>query len=177
MPAEVISPLADYFEGHSSKKKPLRVRTVAIAGGLALVVAPITSTVLAADITTGVQNAEFGQGSLVTQECDDLVTIALTTSWYSTGSYFQVSQIDLGDVNLTNCNGKTLTVSAYSGAGSQLDLSSAAGSSLTYAITSSTVSSPLTGVSSSATIPLTVDGLINSVDVAKVTVQTEDTPG
>ena len=177
MPTEILSPLADYFEGHTSKKKPLRVRSVLLAGGIALAVVPVTSTVLAADITTGVQNAEFGQGSLATQECDDLVTIALTTSWYSTGSYFKVSQIELGDVNLTNCNGKTLTVSAYSSAGSQLDLTSGAGSSLAFAVRSATVSSPLTGVSSSATIPLTVDGLVNSVDVAKVTVQTADTSG
>lgn len=177
MPVESMSPLADYFEGHVSRKKPLRVRSVVVACGLALALTPITSSVLAADITTGTQTAEFGQGSLATQQCDDLVTITLKTDWYATDSYFRVNQIDLGDVNLTNCTGKTLTVAAYNSAGSQLDLSSGVGSNLSYAVTSATVTSPVTGVSSSAIIPLTVNGLVNSVDVDKVTVQTEDSAG
>ena len=166
-----MSPLADYFEGHFPRK-PLRGRSILIAVGLALAVAPITSTVLAADITTGTQSVEFGQGSVAARQCDDIVTIALTTGWYATGSYFRVTQIDLGDVNLTNCNGRTLTVSAYSSSGTQLDLTSGSGLSLVYSVASATVSAPLTGTSSSASIPLTVDGLVNSVDVERVTVQT-----
>ena len=177
MPAEVLSPLADYFEGHTSAKKPLKFRTVAIAGAIALSISPIAGTVLAADITTGVQDVEFGQGSLAARQCDDIVTIALTTGWYATGSYFRVNQIDLGDVNLTNCTGKTLTVSAYSSSGTQLDLTSASGLSLSYPVQSASVSAPVTGTSSSATVPLTVDGLVNSVDVERVTVQTANTSG
>jgi hypothetical protein len=174
---EIMSPLAKYFDGHATPKKPLRVRSVIIASAFALSMIPIAGTVLAADITTGTQDFEFGQGSLATRECDDVVTIALTTGWYSAGSYFRLTQIDLGDVNLTNCNGKTLTVSAYSSSGTQLDLSSGTGSSLAYAVRSATVTSPVTGTSSSATIPLSVDGLVNSVDVDKVTVETATTAG
>ena len=177
MPAEVISPLADYFEGHSRAKKPLRVKTIVLAGGLALAVSPIAGTVLAADITTGTQSAEFGQGSLQARECDDLVTIALITSWSASEAFFAVDQVDLGDVNLTNCTGKTLTVSAYSSTGAQLDLSSGSGSSLFYDVTSATVASPITGTSSSAIIPLDVGAVVNSVDIEKVTVETSDTAG
>ena len=177
MSVEIMSPLADYFDGHATRKKPFKVRSVIIASAFALSIIPIAGTVLAADISTGTQDMEFGQGSLATRECDDVVTIALTTGWYATGSYFRVNRIDLGDVNLTSCNGKTLTVSAYSSSGTQLDLSAGAGSSLSYAVRSATVASPVTGTSSSATIPLTVDGLVNSVDVDKVTVQTANTSG
>ena len=177
MSAEIMSPLADYFDGHATPTKSLKVRSIVIASAFALSMIPIAGTVLAADITTGTQNVEFGQGSLATRECDDVVTIALTTGWYASGSYFRLNQIDLGDVNLTNCNGKTLTVSAYSSSGTQLDLSAGAGSSISYAVRSATVTSPVTGTSSSATIPLTVDGLVNSVNIEKVTVQTATTSG
>ena len=177
MSAEIMSPLADYFDGHATPTKSLKVRSIVIASAFALSMIPIAGTVLAADITTGTQNVEFGQGSLATRECDDVVTIALITGWYASGSYFRLNQIDLGDVNLTNCNGKTLTVSAYSSSGAQLDLSAGAGSSISYAVRSATVTSPVTGTSSSATIPLTVDGLVNSVDIEKVTVQTATTSG
>ncbi len=175
MLSEVLSPLADYFEGHATARKPLRGRSILMAFGLALVVVPITSTVLAGDITTGVQDVEFGQGSVAARQCDDSVTIALTTGWYATGSYFRVTKIDLGDVNLTSCVGKTLTVSAYSSSGAQLDLTAGTGLSLAFSVASATVSSPLTGTSSSASIPLTVDGLVNSTDIERVTVQTANT--
>jgi hypothetical protein len=175
--AEILSPLANYFDGVSPRKKPRRLRSALIATAVALAVVPTMNSVLAADISLGAQDAEFGQGSLQARECDDVVTIALNTSWYATGAYFQVDRIDLGDVNLTNCNGKTLTVSAYDSAGNQLDLNSGAGSSLSYAVRSATVSSPVTGTSSSATIPLTVATLVNSTSIEKMTVQTSTTSG
>lgn len=172
---EIVSPLAEYFDGHA-RRAPLKRRSVVFACVAALAIGPLAGTVFAADISTGAQDAEFGQGRLTTQQCDDVVTISLTTAWYAAGSYFRVTQLDLGDVNLTTCTGKTLTIAAYSAAGTQLDLNAGSGLTLSYAVHSATVATPVSGTSSSATIPLIVDGTINSVDVNKVTVQTTDTP-
>ena len=90
----------------------------------AVVMIPAINSTLAADITLGSSDVEFGQGTATTSACDDSITIDLP-SQLDGGGVFALEKIVLNDVDVSaphdvggvmvGCLGKTLHVHAFAG--------------------------------------------------------------
>jgi hypothetical protein len=160
------TPLSAYLDGPSvpakTKKTVKNSRKIWI-GALLLAFLPSLSTTFASSIAINNNAAiEFGQGSQATTVCDNSITVQIGTTYDNASSSFRATSITLGDLDTAACLNKTLTVKALDIAGNPLDLTGD-GSALTYQPTSDQ------GVQQ---VPLTITGTVNSVDIARVTVET-----
>lgn len=134
-------------EGKKKSRKKL------IVGIAMLGVIPVIGSTLAASITIGSGNIEFGQGYRAVVACDDDVTIALNST-YSNTSNFTVSTVTLSGVNDTACANKTLTVKLRNSSGTVLDTLPAptvASGTTSYTLT------PTTSVDATAVSKVTIE--------------------
>jgi hypothetical protein len=74
---------------------------------------------LASAATLNVQNSSLGAGSGTASSCDPDVTTSYTTS-YTTGSGYVVTQVVVGSLDTTACNGKTVQVTLTDGSNNSL---------------------------------------------------------
>ncbi len=162
------SPLSDYFSPVSARDLKRRRRNMRILVGVAAIAAiPALNATFASSITLSNSSFEFGQGAASASVCDSSITVAVNNVFDSDLSYFKATTITLGDMNTTagGCLGKTLTVRAFTAAGAELDLNdAAAGTSLTYSVSSNS--------GTSASQDLTVAATLDSASIAKVTIET-----
>ena len=166
------TPLSAYLDGPTAQTRQKRIsknpRKMWI-GALLLALLPSLGTTFASSISINSDTAiEFGQGTQSTEVCDDAINIAIGTEWSSANSFFRATAITLSDLNTTsgNCFEKTLTVKALDSNGTEIDLNGAGttGNALTLSVT--------TAGSATATEVLTISGDVNSVDLARVTIET-----
>ncbi len=163
------TPLSAYLDGptapvkaNNRAKNPRKLWI----GALLLAFLPSLSTTFASSIAINTNNAiEFGQGSQATMVCDNSITVQIGTTYDNASSSFRATSITLGDLDTAACLNKTLTIKALDAYGNTLDLKSD-GSAITYMPTE--VSGP--GGIDQITVPIT--GTINSIDIARVTVET-----
>jgi hypothetical protein len=138
------------------------------AGAVLLGFLPSLSTTFASSVTINNNSAiEFGQGSQTTSVCDSSIIVAIGTDWSQSDGFFRVSALTLSDLDTTPgaCAGKVLTVNALDADGIPLDLNGASpGNSLSI--------SAFTSISTTDTEEISISGAINSVDVARVTIET-----
>ena len=90
-----------------------KVKKIAL-GLIIFVTAPLLVTSLAASVTIGSGNIEFGQGSQQAVACDSTVFLAFTQSWYPAGSYFKVDRITIAGIDTAACASKKFTVRVIS---------------------------------------------------------------
>jgi hypothetical protein len=165
------TPLSAYLDGPAApiraKKKVKNLRKLWI-GALLLAFLPSLSTTFASSIAINNNAAiEFGQGSQATAVCDSSITVAIGTDWSQSNSFFKASSITLGDLDTTagHCLGKTLTVKALNSSGDEIDLNGPeSGNSL--------ILSGFSAGTTSDTKVLSILGNVNSVDIARVTIET-----
>jgi len=160
------TPLSAYLDGPSApmkvKKTAKNTRKMWI-GALLLAFLPSLSTTFASSIAINNNSAiEFGQGSQTASACDNSITVQIGTTFDNGSSIFRATSITLGDLDTSACLNKTLTVKALDVSGNTLDLK-VDGSAITYVPTQDN------GIQQ-VTLPIT--GTINSVDIARVTVET-----
>jgi hypothetical protein len=165
------TPLSAYLDGPSvpaKAKKTVKNSRKMWIGALLLAFLPSLSTTFASSIAIGSPGPiEFGQGSQATAVCDSSILVAIGTEWSQNSSFFKATSITLGDLDTTSghCLGKTLTVKALDSTGSEIDLNGAtAGNALTLSGFSA-------GTDHDSKV-LNISGTINSVDIARVTVET-----
>ena len=165
------TPLSAYLdmspEPTKAGKFPKNSRKIWV-GALLLAFLPSLSTTFASSVTINNNSAiEFGQGSQATTVCDSSITVAIGTEWSQPDGFFKVSSLTLSDLDTTvgHCAGKTLMVSALDSNGNPLDLNGqSAGNSLLI--------NEFSSVSSTDTEVIQILGTINSVDIARVTIET-----
>ena len=93
------------------KKRKLLVPFLAGLGVAALV--PVIGSTLAAQITLNSGGPiEFGQGRVLTTQCDPNITITPHASYSSVSSAFLVDLVELSDIDGTACEGKRFTLTA-----------------------------------------------------------------
>jgi hypothetical protein len=163
------TPLSAYIDGTDYITKPQKFKKnpgIMWIGAFLLALLPSLSTTFASSIAiNGTNPIEFGQGSQATAVCDDSITVQIGTTYDNLSSTFKASAITLGDIDTSACLNKTLTVKALDTGGNPLDLNGN-GPEITY--TPTQVSGP-DGIDE---VTLTITGTINSVDIARVTVET-----
>lgn len=170
--ANKSTPLSSYLDAPVSQTNNVKrsgMKKKLWVGSLLLAFLPGLSTTLASSITiNNSQSIEFGQGSQATAACDDSITVTIGTTWSQANSFFTASTLTLGDLNTTagKCLNKTITVKALNSSGTEIDLNGAGttGNALTHTVSSAG--------SATATQVLSVSGTVNSVDIARVTVET-----
>lgn len=169
--AQHSTPLSAYLDGPAAptkSKKPAKSSRKVWVGTLLLAFLPSLSTTFASSIAINSNSAiEFGQGQQATAVCDSSITVAIGTDWSPADAFFRASSITLGDLDTTSghCLGKTLTVKALNSSGTEIDLNGAtSGNALTLSVT--------TAGSTTATQALTISGSVNSVNIARVTIET-----
>jgi hypothetical protein len=164
--AHQSTPLSAYLDGPSTPikaKKTAKNSRKMWVGALLLAFLPSLSTTFASSIAINSNAAiEFGQGSQATATCDNSITVQIGTTYDNGSSTFRATSITLGDVDTASCLNKTLTVKALNLSGNTLNLM-VDGSAITYTPTQNN------GIQQ-VTLPIT--GTINSVDIARVTVET-----
>lgn len=165
------TPLSAYLDGPTAPTKQKRIsknpRKMWI-GALLLAFLPSLGTTFASSISINSDTAvEFGQGTQSTEVCDESITLAIGTEWSSASSFFRASTITLGDLDTTAgaCLNKTITVKALNSSGTEIDLNGATtGNALTLPVS--------TAATATETRVLNIGGTINSVDIARITIET-----
>jgi hypothetical protein len=164
--AHQSTPLSAYLDGPSAPVKAKKTRKnqrKMWIGVLLLAFLPSLSTTFASSIAINSNTSiEFGQGSQATAACDNSITVQIGTTYDNGSSTFRATSITLGDLDTAACLNKILTVKALDVTGNALDLK-VDGSAITYTPTQDN------GVQQ---VTLLITGTINSVDVARVTVET-----
>lgn len=163
------TPLSAYIDGtdYSLKTKKVKKNPRKMwVGALIIALLPSLSTTLASSIAINSDTSiEFGQGSQTTMVCDNSITVQIGTTFDNATSSFKASSITLGDLDTSACLNKTLTVKALDLAGSALDLKGD-GTAITYTPTA------ISGVNGIDEVTLNFNGATNSIDIARVTVET-----
>ncbi len=108
---------------------------------LALLFATLAYAIaLASAATLNVQNSSLGSGNGTASSCDPDVTTSYTSS-YTAGSGYVVTQVVIGSLDTTACNGKTAQVTLTDGANASLGNGSAtvpsSGTTLTVPVSGS----------------------------------------
>ena len=184
MRRNVGSPLAGRVSSNFGGSVNHRTKKI-IAGLLIATIGPLVATTLAASVTIGTGNLEFGQGSQAAVACDTSITTAITEAWYQSGPYFRVATIVLTDFNSAvgagvsnaGCGGKVLKISLLGSDGTALAIgTSGTTTSSSVTITSTTVATPAvngtTATLSGTTLTLTVIANLDASTVYRVALET-----
>ena len=184
MRRNIGSPLAGRVSSNFGGSVNHRTKKI-IAGLLIATVGPLVATTLAASVTIGTGNLEFGQGSQAAVACDTSITTAITEAWYQSGTYFRVATIVLTDFNSAvgagvsnaGCGGKVLKISLLGSDGTALAIgTSGVTTSSSVTITSTTVATPAvngtTATLSGTTLTLTVVANLDASTVYRVALET-----
>jgi len=180
MRRNVGSPLAGRVSSNFGGSVNHRTKKI-IAGLLIATIGPLVATTLAASVTIGSGNLEFGQGSQAAVACDELITTGITETWLQASTFFRVATISLTGLNTTACTGKNIKISLLGSGGTALGVGSAA-TSITVALTDvagnqaggslagSTASNTATGTSNTLTVTLNVN--LDASTVYRVALET-----
>ena len=187
MRRNIGSPLAGRVSSNFGGSVNHRTKKI-IAGLLIATIGPLIATTLAASVTIGTGNLEFGQGSQAAVACDTSITTAITETWYQSTTVFQVATIVLtgldtragAGVSNAGCGGKTLKISLLDASGNALTFGSsgtATSASVTFAATgvdgaqtlaTNGVTGSLSTAGASATLTLTIPTASIHLDAASV---------
>jgi len=155
-----------------------------IAGLLIATIGPLVATTLAASVTIGSGNLEFGQGSQAAVACDSAITSALTETWYQSSTIFRVATISLTGLDTAACTGKNLKISLLGSSGTALTVGSSAATSITVAVTNvagaqsggtlagNTASLSTTGTDNTLTVTLNAAINLDASTVYRVALET-----
>ena len=135
-----------------------------IAGLLIATVGPLVATTLAASVTIGSGNLEFGQGSQAAVACDSAITSAITETWYQTSTIFRVATISLTALDTAACTGKSLKITLLGSTGTALIVGSTSATSITVALTN-VAGSQSGGTLAGNTASLSTTGTDNTLTV------------
>ena len=186
MHRNIGSPLAGRVSSNFGGSVNHRTKKI-IAGLLIATIGPLIATTLAASVTIGTGNLEFGQGSQAAVACDTSITTAITETWLNTspGPYFRVATIVLTDFNSAvgagvsnaGCGGKVLKISLLGSDGTALAIgTSGTTTSSSVTINSTTVATPAvngtTATLSGTTLTLTVVANLDASTVYRVGLET-----
>ena len=176
MRRNIGSPLAGRVSSNFGGSVNHRTKKI-IAGLLIATVGPLVATTLAASVTIGSGNLEFGQGSQAAVACDTSITTAITETWYQTSTVFRVNSIVLTLLDSTACTGKNLKLSLLGTSGTALTVGTSSATSITVALNNALTTQTggtlagstavLASPGTSATLTVTLDSTIN-LDAATV---------
>lgn len=126
----------------SGEKKKSRKKLIV---GLAMLgVIPVVGSTLAASITIGSSDIEFGQGYRAVVACDSNISIVPTATFVNSTTSFNLNTVTVSGI-ASACNGKTFTVIARDSSGTGLETETftfnSAGSNTDEDVTFSSVSS------------------------------------
>jgi hypothetical protein len=171
--------LLDQAVESGEKKKKSQKKLIL---GLAMLgVIPVIGSTLAASITIGSGNIEFGQGQRAVVACDSSVTIAVASAYNnalnSSAGAFELDTITLSGLDTTACAAKSFTLTARKSDGTAVTngvvtftLPAASATSITTQ--SGATSSSWTANATSSSITFTLSGSAAAADVDKVTLET-----
>ena len=154
------------------------------------------ASALAASVTLNNGDAvEFGQGTGLVIACDEEIVTRINEEWYQTDEVFQVSTIELTDLNVavstdpdSGCGGKVIKIQLLDNLGVPLTIGDSSGLteiSVTLPAggggTPSDITSGATAVfmatsgTDEGTLTVTIDGTVDPVaaDVFRVTLESE----
>jgi len=105
--------IGDHFGGRNSSR-----RTRIVFGLFVVIAIPMFASALAASVTLNNGDAvEFGQGTGLVIACDEEIVTRINEEWYQTDEVFQVSTIELTDLNVavsavanSGCGGKVIKI-------------------------------------------------------------------
>ncbi|MEY4312890.1 MAG: hypothetical protein RLZZ319_399 [Actinomycetota bacterium] len=100
----------------AQEKKKRKVLVPFLAGLGVAALFPVVGSTLAANISLGSGDIEFGQGQVGTVTCDTSITITPSASYDAGTDSFNVGNVVLGDIAAA-CDGKTLTLTAQTSGG------------------------------------------------------------
>ena len=111
------SPLDGRIGAHFGGRNSTR-RTKLILGLFVVIGTPMFASALAASVTLNNGDAvEFGQGAGLVIACDEEIVTRINEEWYQTDAVFQVSTIELTDLNVavstvanSGCGGKVIKI-------------------------------------------------------------------
>ena len=177
MRRNIGSPLAGRVSSNFGGSVNHRTKKI-IAGLLIATIGPLVATTLAASVSVGSGNLEFGQGSQAAVACDNAITSAITETWYQTSTIFRVATIVLTGLDTTACTGKSLKISLLGTSGTALTVGTSSATSITVALTNTlgaqsggtlagNTASLLLTTSTANTLTVTIDSGIN-LDAATV---------
>ena len=177
MRRNIGSPLAGRVSSNFGGSVNHRTKKI-IAGLLIATIGPLVATTLAASVTIGSGNLEFGQGSQAAVACDSAITSAITETWYQSSTIFRVATIVFTGLDTTACLGKNLKISLLGTSGTALTVGTSSATSITVALTNTlgaqsggvlagNTASLLLTSSTTNTLTVTLDSAIN-LDAATV---------
>ena len=111
------SPLDGRIGAHFGGRNSTR-RTRIVLGLFVVIATPMFVSTLAASVTLNNGDAvEFGQGAGLVIACDEEIVTRINEEWYQTDEVFQVSTIELTDLNVaestvanSGCGGKVIKI-------------------------------------------------------------------
>ena len=178
------SPLAGRVGSNFGGSVNKRTKKI-IAGLLIATLGPLVATTLAASVTIGTGNLEFGQGSQQAVACSPTLTTAITETWYQAGPYFQVATIVITGLNTTACTGKNFKISLLGSTGTALTVGASSATAISVALTdvsglqsggtlAGATATLLTTTSTSNTLTVTINPAtpLNASSVYRVAVET-----
>jgi len=123
------SPLDGRIGAHFGGRNSTR-RTKLILGLFVVIGTPMFASALAASVTLNNGDAvEFGQGAGLVIACDEEIVTRINEEWYETDEVFQVSTIELTDLNVaestvqnSGCGGKVIKIQLLSDLGVPLTI-------------------------------------------------------
>ena len=163
MHRNIGSPLAGRVSSNFGGSVNHRTKKI-IAGLLIATVGPLVATTLAASVTIGSGNLEFGQGSQAAVACDSAITSAITETWYQTSTIFRVATISLTALDTAACTGKSLKITLLGSTGTALIVGSTSATSITVALTN-VAGSQSGGTLAGNTASLSTTGTDNTLTV------------
>ena len=163
MHRNIGSPLAGRVSSNFGGSVNHRTKKI-IAGLLIATLGPLVATTLAASVTIGSGNLEFGQGSQAAVACDSAITSAITETWYQTSTIFRVATISLTALDTAACTGKSLKITLLGSTGTALIVGSTSATSITVALTN-VAGSQSGGTLAGNTASLSTTGTDNTLTV------------
>lgn len=163
MRRNIGSPLAGRVSSNFGGSVNHRTKKI-IVGLLIAIIGPLIATTLAASVTIGSGNLEFGQGSQAAVACDSAITSAITETWYQTSTIFRVATISLTALDTAACTGKSLKITLLGSTGTALIVGSTSATSITVALTN-VAGSQSGGTLAGNTASLSTTGTDNTLTV------------
>ena len=111
-----MSPLNIHPEEDLSKSKKKNNKLLKILLGIgALIAVPVIGTTLAAQITIGTGNLNFGQGVQQATACDNAITVSVASSFDNAAGQgsFNVGNAVATGIAYSTCAGKDFTISLF----------------------------------------------------------------
>ena len=110
-----MAPLNIHPEESATKKRKNNKSLKILLGIGALISIPVIGTTLAAQITIGSGNLNFGQGVQQAAACDNAITVSLASSFDNaqTSGTFNLGNVVATGIAYPDCAGKDFTLSLY----------------------------------------------------------------